>query len=202
MRAIILLMILALVLTACSQVEPEPPIEVETEQEVAEEVVEEEVEEEVVEEEPVEEEPVITCEEWAEELFPVQWVFKQDVTNDPRYERNPLTLRDGKWQDNVTIGGTSSSKVAKGSETGENINDYYTKPIYITIQEFGYTYNKQVIDEEGNILGVDTFKIRPVFREIHDKVEDEENSYGDTIQIRYLSLVIKEPGFVSCDKVD
>ena len=130
MNRLILFLVLLILITGCGvryiqDTAPEP--------EEKEEIVEEEpIEEEEVEEEIVEEEPM-TCEEWAKSLFPVQWIFRQDVTNDPKLTRNPLLLIEGKWKDDTTIGGSSSTSVKKGAETGENINYYYTKPIFINI---------------------------------------------------------------------
>lgn len=199
MRYIIILLVFLILINGCAVTQrevsegPEPIVFVlnESAEEEPEPVVEEE-------------EPIVSCEEWAESLFPEQWVFNQDVSQDPELTREVLGLRAGEWSDGSTIKGTSSTKIEKGSETGENINYYYTKPIFQGMKgdKYGFLYSDKVIDEEGNVLGENSFKIRPVFRVIHDTTKDELNAWDHPVKIRYLSLVIKEPGFVSCEKVD
>ncbi|MBW2991572.1 hypothetical protein KY348_07795 [Candidatus Woesearchaeota archaeon] len=202
MKPTILLIILLVLISACSQVEPEineePVVAAAEEEHVQEEVVE------TVNETIEEQEPVITCEEWAESLFPMQWVFNQEVTDDPGLTKEILGLREGTWKDDFMIKGTSSTKIEMGSKTGENINYYYTRPIFPGMKEdnYGFIYSKKIIDVQGNVLGENTFHIRPVFRIIYDTVKDEKNKWGDPIKVRYLSLVIVEPNFISCEKVD
>lgn len=194
MKNIFFLLVLAILVSGCAVTQREVYEQQEPEVIV---VVNESAEEPVP---PADEEPVISCEEWAQSLFPEQWVFQQDVSQDPKLTKNPLSLREGVWADGTTIGGLSSTMVEKGSEAGENINYYYARPIFISVQEYGYTYSRTVIDKEGNILGTNSFKINPVFKVIHDTVKNEENAFGHPIKVRYLSLVIKEPNTVDCVK--
>ena len=206
---VIALVMILLFISGCASVRPgaesetlEEPVE-EKEAPVAEGVVEEAepaFEDEIVEEEAL----VLTCEEWAASLFPVQWVFNQDVTQDPALTKEVLGLRQGEWKDGSTIKGTSYTSIKKGSETGENINYYYTKPIFIALpyEKHGFSFSEKVIDDKGTVLGENYFMIRPVFRVIHDAVEEEADRQGNPIKVRYLSLVVVEPNFVSCEKVD
>ncbi|MBN2052380.1 hypothetical protein JW756_02655 [Candidatus Woesearchaeota archaeon] len=146
--------------------------------------------------------PKPSCEDWAKTLFPEQWVFKQDVTEDPKLTRAVLYLYQGVWKDKLTISGTSKTKIMLGSETGENIKYYYTKPIYVTSDQsqYGFSYYKKIIDEEGNVLGADYFKIRPVFKVLYDTSKDELNADNNTVKTRYLSLLMVEPNFMNCTR--
>ena len=194
MRALILLLVLMVVLIGCTTVRPGVDKEPRLEEEVIEEEVE--AEEEVIEEEVEEPEP--TCEEWAESLFPAQWVFNQDVSHDPKLTKEIIGLREGKWRDNSSIKRTSSTKIELGSGPGENRNYYYTRPIFPGMKEENYGF----VYLEGSLGVTNTFHIRPVFRVIRDTVKDERNERDDLIKVRYLSLRVQEPGFISCERGD
>jgi hypothetical protein len=152
------------------------------------------------------EKPVVkelNCSDWARSLFPEQWVFQQDVTHNPVISGEVLSLRQGRWRDGSAIRGTSSTKIQPGSEKGENIHYYYTRPIFIAMEQdkYGYSYSEKVIDAQGNLLGENSFKIRPVFKVLFDTVKEEKDAYNNTISMRYLSLLIAEPNLLSCEKI-
>jgi len=198
-KIMVLLLVLSILITSCSQLQEEIPLYERTGGE-AEEAGEEGQEEGV--EEPEEQE--LSCEEWAESMFPSSWVFLQEVTQDPILTKEILGLREGTWSDGAMIRGTSSTKIQKGSEAGENINYYYSKPIFPGLDEekYGFLYSEKIIDDKGTVLGENSFKIRPVFKVFTDIVKDEENKWGDPIKIRYLTVTIVEPNIVSCERVD
>ena len=156
----------------------------------------------VIENKSVAEEKPLSCEEWAKTLFPEQWVFSQDVTDDPKLTGEILSLREGKWKDGAMIRGTSSTKIMLGSAKGENLNYYYAKPMYPGLEsKYGFTYSEEIIDNRGNIFGDNTFTIRPVFKVLADLVKNESNPWGYEIMMRHLSLLMVEPNFVSCERV-
>jgi len=146
----------------------------------------------------------LSCEEWAASLYPEQWVFQQDVTQDPKLTREVLSLREGSWKDGSGIRGISSAKIQLGSETGENVNYYYTKPIFITIdaEKYGFSYYNKVVSQQGIVLGENSFRIRPVFKVLYDTVKDENNTQNITYRIRYLSLLIVSPNLENCTRVE
>lgn len=146
--------------------------------------------------------PELSCEDWAKSIFPDQWVYAQTVTHEAQLARENLVLRDAKWKDGADIRGTSFTKVSKGSLQGENINYYYSRPMYPGLEEkYGYSYSEDVIDSQGTILGRNAFTLRPYFRIIADLVEDENNTMGYAVKTRYLSLAMIEPNILSCERV-
>ena len=124
------------------------------------------------------------------------------MTQDPKLTREVLSLREGSWKDGSGIRGISSAKIQLGSETGENVNYYYTKPIFITVKDYGFSYYKKVISSQGIVLGEDSFMINPVFKVMYDTVKEEKNPQNMTVKIRYLSLLIVSPNLVNCTRVE
>jgi len=195
MRWVILLLVLAIMISSCA-----PPATVTPPSQL---IPREEMPVETQPEETPPAEKVMNCTEWARSLFPDQWVFKQDVTEDPKLTREVLTMQEGRWKDGSFIRGLSSTKIEVGSQKGENMAYYYTRPIYVTVdqEKHGYSYAEQVINSQGVFLGENTFKIRPVFRVHYDLTKEEKDASNTTIKMRYLTLLIVEPNILSCNKV-
>jgi len=193
MKWLILLFVLVIIISSCTPPEPAVPLAQTPE---AEKLVETQPEETPAEEK-------MNCTEWARSLFPEQWVFKQDVTEDPALTREVLTMQEGRWKDGSVIRGLSSTKIELGSQKGENMAYYYTRPIFVAMdqEKQGYSYAETVIDSTGVFLGDDTFKIRPAFRVHYDLTKEEKDASNTTIKMRYLTLLIVEPNILSCDKV-
>lgn len=146
----------------------------------------------------------LSCEEWAASMLPYIWVFSQDATQDPKLTREVISLRQGTWQDGSMIKGLSSTKVELGSKPGENTNYYYSRAIYLGMNQtqHGFTYSERAMNKDGVVLGYNTFKIQPVFRATYDTTLDEKDISNITIKVRYLGLAIVEPNIILCEKVD
>jgi len=201
MRKIILflalLILLLILITGCL---PRPPVT--APEPISQEKTTEQPTVDAAENKSMAEEKLLSCEDWARTLFPEQWVFNQEVTQDPKLTGEILGLREGKWKDGAMIRGTSSTKIMLGYEKGENLNYYYTKPMYPSLEhKYGFIYSEQVIDNKGNILGANAFTIRPAFKVLADLVKNESNPWGYEIKMRHLSLLLVEPNFLSCERV-
>lgn len=77
--------------------------------------------------------------------------------------------KDGKycWDKEFTL-----NDFRKGFEDGENINYYYYNDVDCNI-----TFSKQIVDEEGNILGTKKFDIRPVIKLSDKQIETSEGEF-------------------------
>jgi hypothetical protein len=150
---------------------------------------------------PEQPKPELSCEDWVKSMFPEQWAYAQTATHEAQFTRENLVLQDAKWKDGSSIRGASFTKVAKGSLQGENINYYYSRPMYPGLEEkYGYSYSEDIIDPQGTILGKNAFTLRPYFRIIADLVKDENNTMGYAVKTRYLSLAMVEPNILSCER--
>ena len=185
----VIVIILATLISGCA-VQEEQPSQV-TEKEIPNEIPKPVV--------PVKE---LNCTDWAKSLFPEQWVYKQEADQDPELTKELLVLSGATWRDGSTIRGTSTTKIQRGIEKGENVNYYYTKPIFVAMDQdkYGYAYSEKIMDGWGNVLAENSFKIRPVFEVMYDNVKEEQDYQNNTVHTRYLSLSIAEPIIISCEK--
>ncbi len=85
----------------------------------------------------------------------------------------------------------------KGSKKGENINLYYPSHLY---KDGSLTYSKRVVDEQGNILGDNNFKVKLILKPI----PDSESTYQatPTVVCDTLDFEIMDYEITSCNLIN
>lgn len=131
------------------------------------------------------------CQEKAKGLIPKKLTMQQYVT------WNDWKVRTKEWNDGTEI--KYSMSFRNGANPGENVN--YLYPLNLFDYGDPLSYSKEMIAEDGTILGENHFAIEPILKPMEETFREERNSWGEVVwKVRDYEIV--EYDFVVCNWIN
>ncbi|MBI2005600.1 MAG: hypothetical protein HYS80_02455 [Candidatus Aenigmarchaeota archaeon] len=138
------------------------------------------------------------CHELAEEMIPDKINLligtQQNVPGDWSLPTGAFGSYESFWNDwsEITAPYMMSIYFRPGNQEGENVNYYYFEKGKFIYEDNSLKYSKQIINDDGVILGIREFGIAPTLKEI----PGSENHISDIHKIKSFEII--KPNFIFC----